>query len=105
MPLYVQRDHHQKIIAVFQQPTLEAQEIIVSYDPELLAFLQENDESSREDTLASLENSDPDMIRVIEDLIDILIKKNIIRFTDFPDIVQAKILARQKIRDHLRGLI
>lgn len=104
MLMYVQRNPNNEIIAVNKQPTAEAQEPMPSSDPELLSFLQQDD-ISPETTIKSLKQSDLDMVRVVEDLINILIEKNIICFTDFPDASQSKIIARQKIRENLRDLI
>ena len=40
-------------------------------------------------------------MRVIEDLIDALIVKNVINITDLPDQVQAKLLARKSFRERV----
>ncbi|MBX6323297.1 MAG: hypothetical protein IRY94_15845 [Rhodospirillaceae bacterium] len=45
-----------------------------------------------------IQQSDPEMIRVYEDLIDLLIRKNIVRLTDFPPAAQAKLLRRRQMR-------
>lgn len=103
MLVYVQRNHNNEIIAVFKQPTADAQEAISSNDPDLQHFLEST--PAPEAVIESLKQSDLEMVRVIEDLINILIEKNIICFTDFPDASQSKIIARQKIRENLRGLL
>ena len=38
------------------------------------------------------------MIRIVEDLIELLIQKNLIMFTDLPNAAQQKILMRNQIR-------
>lgn len=48
--------------------------------------------------------SDLALIRVVEDLIDVLINKEILRLTDFPDSVQVKLFERRKLRHSLRSL-
>ena len=98
------RDKNKKITAVFRQPNITAQEMISSSDPELMVFLGQ-DENQSKSMVKYLQQSDLNMIRVIEDLINILIKKNIIRFTDFPEASQSKIVNRQKIREQLRNLM
>jgi hypothetical protein len=45
--------------------------------------------------------SDLDMIRVYEDLIDLLLTKRIIMLTDFPPAAQEKLLRRKKLRSSL----
>ncbi len=46
----------------------------------------------------SLADSDAGLARVTEDLIDILITRGIIQFTDFPPAAQAKLLQRRQTR-------
>ncbi len=48
--------------------------------------------------------SDLPMVRVLEDLIDMLIGRGLIRFTDFPEAAQAKMIERRAIRKDLNGL-
>jgi len=47
------------------------------------------------------DRSDLEMIRVYEDLIDILMAKRIILLTDFPQAAQEKIVKRKKLRASL----
>ena len=42
---------------------------------------------------------DADFVRVIEDVIDTLIARNVINITDLPDQAQAKLFARKSFRD------
>lgn len=46
-------------------------------------------------------DSDVALIRVIEDIIDTLIDKNVIMFTDLPEAARAKILSRKNARERL----
>lgn len=48
--------------------------------------------------------SDLEMIRVVEDLIDVLIGKGVLRLTDLPDTVQRKLHERRQLRGSLRSL-
>lgn len=57
-----------------------------------------------ENSLQQLKQSDLDMIRVLEDLIDVLIQKGVVRITDLPEAAQIKLLGRSKARDALGGL-
>jgi hypothetical protein len=41
------------------------------------------------------------LIRLLEDLIALLTKKNIILFTELPEKAQAKIIEREKIREKI----
>jgi hypothetical protein len=47
----------------------------------------------------SMEETDLDFIRVVEDVIELLINKNIILFTELPEAAQEKMLLRQQLRD------
>ena len=46
----------------------------------------------------ALADSDAGLARVTEDLIDILINRGVIQFTDFPPAAQAKLLERRQTR-------
>ncbi len=48
---------------------------------------------------SSLADSDAGLARVTEDLIDILITRGLIQFTDFPPAAQAKLLQRRQTRE------
>lgn len=48
--------------------------------------------------LGKLAESDQALIRVVEDLIDTLIGKNLLHFTDLPEAAQAKLLERRSLR-------
>jgi len=62
--------------------------------PEILAWVNEVG-------LLQLQQSDLDMIRVIEDLISLLITKGAISITDMPDAARLKLLNRDKVRKGL----
>ena len=57
-----------------------------------------------ESSLQQLQQSDLDMIRVLDDLINVLISKGVLRITDLPEAAQAKLVGRSKARDSLGGL-
>lgn len=46
---------------------------------------------------------DADFIRVVEDLIDVLIQKGMLRITDLPPGAQRKLTARKDLRGRMRG--
>ena len=55
-------------------------------------------------TLQQLQQSDLDMVRVLEDLIEVLMSKGIISITDLPPAAQSKLLNRAQARQRLSGL-
>ncbi len=46
----------------------------------------------------ALSETDTDLARVLEDLIDVLITRGVIQFTDLPEAAQAKLLERRQTR-------
>jgi len=67
--------------------------------PELRAFI----ESLAGDSNV-FESSDMKMIRAIEDVIDLLIHKNVICITDLPTAVQSKLMERRSLRHSMNAL-
>lgn len=54
--------------------------------------------------LKQLRQSDLDMIRVLDDLIQVLTDKGVIRVTDLPAAAQAKLSNRTQFREEMGGL-
>jgi hypothetical protein len=50
---------------------------------------------------ADFDRLDADFVRVIEDVIDTLIVKNILNITDLPEQAQAKLFARKSFRERV----
>ena len=50
---------------------------------------------------AEFDRLDADFVRVIEDVIDTLIVKNILNITDLPEQAQAKLFARKSFRERV----
>lgn len=50
-----------------------------------------------------LSQTDASLARVLEDLIDVLITRGVIQFTDLPDAAQAKLLERRQTRVSLNN--
>ncbi len=58
----------------------------------------QTDVGSEKDRPEAWAESDAEYVRVVEDLIQVLIDKRIIKFTDLPSSVQEKTRNRQRIR-------
>ncbi|MEE9139815.1 MAG: hypothetical protein V3U18_03470 [Alphaproteobacteria bacterium] len=97
---YVSRDKDGKIIAIFGLPTEDATEELVADDAQVLKFLS-GAEPSQESLKWELLLSDMAMGRLTEDLIDVLMEKNVIALTDLPEAAQKKLLRRQNLRSKL----
>jgi hypothetical protein len=94
--LYVERDKDGKIIALHKSPDPNAGEQKSIMDEEILDFLNRNVDT--DPGIQFLALSDMGIIRIVEDLIDVLIRKNLILFTDLPEDAQAKIRERKRVR-------
>ena len=96
--MFVKRDHQGRITAVSVQQESEFDEFVEAESAELQQFLKSQISSS------SLEESDADFIRVLDDLINLLTEKRLIQFTDLPMAAQKKLLARESLRQSVKKL-
>lgn len=95
--LYIKLTEKKQIDQIEFTPTAGFEEISL-HDPKLAEYI-DNSENSEEIIQTVLNRLDLDMVRVIEDVIDILIEKNMMLFTDLPNPVQSKILFKKQIRN------
>jgi hypothetical protein len=72
-------------------------EFMADGTPELMAFLGHTTTTAP----GEFGRLDADFVRVIEDVIDTLIVKNIINITDLPGEAQAKLFARKTFRERV----
>ncbi len=97
--IYVKRSTSGEITAIdfSPEPGFEQSNL---FDPEVSAFLQSSAEDSQliKDVL---DRVDMEMGRVLEDLIDVLVDKGVMNFTDLPEPVQNKLLFKKTIRNSL----
>ncbi|QLG87257.1 hypothetical protein HQ393_02765 [Chitinibacter bivalviorum] len=91
--IFVERNARGEIIAIYQEERAGATEQLAHNDPSVLHFLGS--------TNTDLSHSDIVLIRVIEDLVDVLIQKNLLRLTDLPVAAQEKLLSRKTLRKRL----
>ncbi|MCB2100006.1 MAG: hypothetical protein KDE22_04000 [Rhodobacterales bacterium] len=89
---FIRRDGQGRIDAVFARPEGAATEEVAADAPELLAFLDQGGGRP------SFVESDLAMARVLEDLIDLLIDKGVVMFSDFPEAARRKLLERHGLR-------
>ena len=90
---YVRRNDLGHIDSVHRDASV-AGEFIAEGDTELLAFV--GGVSS-----ADFDQLDAGFVRVLEDVIDTLIVKNILNITDLPEQAQAKLFARKSFRERV----
>lgn len=96
---FVSRNTSGDIIAIAREASDQFSEAIAADSPELLEFLRQ--QGGDADMLTLLQDSDTPLIRVLEDLVQLLVKKNLIQFTELPEPAQQKLLDRKQIRTRL----
>ena len=94
---FLKRDDTGMIVAVSQLEAAGFEEEVAENDEQLAGFL-----SGLNTGGSSLDSSDQDFIRVLEDVVELLINKGIILFTDLPDSAQQKMMQRQRMRSELQ---
>jgi len=98
---YVQRNASGQLQRVEAAPYAEFTEILPADHVEILEWFADD---VVENSLKQLKQSDLDMIRVLEDLIEVLTTKGVISITDLPAGAQAKLLSRSTARKALGSL-
>lgn len=97
---YVLRSDDGQITAVSQELVGDLDwEPVAADSKEYLVYLDEA--LTKEDRFRE---SDIQLARVLEDLISLLIDRDFIRFTDFPDAAQKKLIERQGFRSGNKNL-
>ncbi|MFJ2976281.1 tryptophan synthase subunit beta [Kluyvera sp. NPDC087067] len=99
---FIERDGEGRIVRVeaveFSGMTESSHELT----PEISEWIKV--EGIRAATLQKLQQSDLEMVRVLEDLIEVLMSKGVISITDLPPAAQTKLLNRAQARQTLSGL-
>ncbi|MEB4676480.1 tryptophan synthase subunit beta [Enterobacteriaceae bacterium G50] len=94
---FIERNSEGQIVRVEPTPFPESTERSDETTTEIGEWLRIN-------TLHQLQQSDLDMVRVLEDLIEVLMSKGVISITDLPPAAQNKLLSRAQARQTLGGL-
>ena len=92
---FVHKDPDGRILAVYTEE-MEGTIEVATTDPDLVAFIQKNIPGV--DAADEWVQSDLGLARVLEDLIQVLIDKKVIMFTDFPAGAQQKLRLRRGLR-------
>ncbi len=98
---YVQRDANGNLTRVEAAPFEGMDEEVEADANEIQVWFSNQ---SVEESLRQLQQTDSDMIRVLEDLIHVLMTKGVLRITDLPAAAQHKLVNRSHSRDALGGL-
>ena len=92
---YVVRSPQGAIVSVHREP-VDGAELLPQNHPDVQAFLGPGDGKS----FAAM---DADLVRVLEDLIDVLLRRNVFRITDLPLEAQVKLFERKHFRENLQA--
>lgn len=98
--MYVKRDHSGHIQTISRESSDEISEFLADDSEELQLFFSRPADSRRK----TLAETDLEMARVLEDLVGLLIERNLIRFTDLPAAAQTKLLSRRELRRETQGM-
>jgi hypothetical protein len=103
--IYARKDADGNIVALSRSPGDRADHawsVLPNDAPEVLDFIEEL--VGQESAGDVLRDSDLSFVRVLEDVIDLLIERSVIRFTDLPLPAQTKLLQRRDRRRQQQGL-
>lgn len=100
---YVQRNQAGDVVALWQERQPAATEFLPASDPAIRGFLGGDPNPPEADDFSPA--TDLQMVRVIEDLINLLIAKKLIVLTDLPVAVQHKLLHQRARREKLLGAV
>lgn len=107
---YVQRNTDGQLMRVEAEAYAESTETLPADHPDLQAWFANEvmatslKQLTQIKQLKQLQKSDLEMIRVLDDLIEVLISKGVILVTDLPAPAQAKLMDRTQAREALGGL-
>ena len=106
---FIKRDANGEVVALFREQNAEAGDYLPPHHPEVQAFVGSPDAanghaSGQPEMRHDLVSSDLEMIRVYEDLIDILIGRHVVVLTDFPQAAQEKLMRRKRLRSSFSTL-
>jgi len=99
---YIKRNREGEILGVQDEEDKHHTEYLKSDNPELQDFLKQKEDSGQ--IRESLSGSDAEMVRVIDDLIHLLVAKQVFVFTELPEAVQSKLNSRSKMRTEINPL-
>lgn len=96
--LYAKVNELGEILDVATAQSDEYTLLVAPNEPTVAHILANKFTESSATTQDMLTNSDVDMMRILEDLIDLLSEKRLIQFTELPMAAQKKLLGRKWVR-------
>ncbi|MBF0383348.1 MAG: hypothetical protein HQL69_20200 [Magnetococcales bacterium] len=101
---HVKRDANRMISSVSSKPLPGHDEKLPAGHPEIISFVSDIDNEQDRVSSSNLVTTDYHMLRIVEDLIEILVAKNIIKCTDLPVEAAAKLDYRRQLRGSNVGI-
>lgn len=86
--IFIVRDPNGEVASLSAVPEQGAEAASMD-DPEVQAFLR---------------NLDVDLVRVLEDVVDLLVGRGVFRFTDLPESAQQKLMFRKNLRSQWQAV-
>lgn len=99
---YLSRNDAGTIVGLHDSPPNPNSEWLELDHPEVSDYLQRI--GSHDQAIRTLTLTDIEMVRVIEDLIELLIGKQVFTFTELPKAVQDKLGTRKQLRKDMNSL-
>jgi hypothetical protein len=99
---YAERGDDGIIIALYATQNERAREFLTGNHPEIGAFVADGSNGVQH---ARMHASDLEMARVVEDLIFVLIEKNVINLDALPVVTRQKITQRAQIREAISNAL
>lgn len=96
--LYAKVNENGEIVDVATSQSDEYTLLVAPNEPTVASLLEKKFTTSSTSTQKILASSDSDMMRILEDLIDLLTEKRLIQFTELPLAAQKKLLGRKWVR-------
>jgi hypothetical protein len=93
---FARRDAQGQVTSLHREAAVDATEFLADDHADVRAFLGMAAEPDANERFAQL---DADFVRVLEDVIDTLINRNLINITDLPAEAQAKLFSRKSFRE------
>ena len=97
---YAERDKDGNIVAIRKNKDSGGEDLTPVSEQELQEFLASDHEPGTYEVL--LEEADKKMIRVLDDLIEVLVRNNVIMLTDLPEEARAKLGTRKDVRQRMQ---
>ena len=96
---YIVRDTQGKVVRASARSLVNG-ELVPHSHPDVVEFLKTHGQNPKqvEEALSELRRTDGEMARAVEDIIMVLLKKNVLKLSELPKAVQDRMQLRVKMR-------